>query len=242
MFNKDGFFEEFDSALKKALFYNSPFNKRKAVDSIKNFYAEFDLKIPEYFYIYQDACSAMKNFNEWMINAKEAVTAWDWNFPMTNPNGAWFNFAVKEKFDLAFKRIGPGLFRIKGRSYDAGTAEVEKEILKTMWIEIASFHNLSYYTELLEKESDILSQNDLIDSFLNDLLDVTSQISPYEVFFLGSDFKLVYEVAACNYLVRYHDIKRNSNYVSCINDILTYCGLVMAFDDVCVICKKINYS
>ncbi|WP_196889427.1 hypothetical protein [Aureivirga sp. CE67] len=91
---------------------------------------------------------------------------------------------------------------------------------------------------LLDSEIEELYDTDYIEDYFDSLLEKTSQESSSEVFFIGMDFKLVYELAVFEYLIKYHDIKRNSNYIDCLNEILKHCGLVISFKECFIICKK----
>ncbi|WP_420572445.1 hypothetical protein [Kordia sp.] len=242
MLQKTEFLEIFDETIKLALFDIAEFQKEKAISVMKNFYSEFNLEQPKQFFVYESMKELMQDFDRWKNHVKEGITSWEWNFPMANPFSFWLHIVVKETFHLGYKRKGPGLFTIKEETHDLGTNEVSKKLLHEMWSVLNDYENFEQYEDLLERETDILYEEDKISDFLEGLLDVTSQESTGEVFFLGTDFKLVYEVAACNYLAKYHNVKRNSSYIKNITDMLMYCGVVMAFDEVCIICKKKVYT
>lgn len=244
-FIKEDFIKEFQSVIDIALFDESPFDSNLAIKSINDFYSEFELDKPKHFFTYDNAKVLYENFNEWSGKVNGSVTSWEWNYPMVYPYSFWAHYVIKDSFDLTDKRKGPGLFVRAGEKCSSGENELPKSILRDMWEELADFEGLESYTKLLEKEVDTLCTLDVNEdfyNFLNGLLDVTSQENPFDVFFIGTDFKLVYEVAACNYFIKTHNVKRNDSYINAINNMLRNCGLVLGFDNVCVICKKINYS
>lgn len=241
-YKREDFFKEFQDALDLALFDKAPFDEELAVKSIATFYDEFELKTPSHYFVYEDAKALVANFDKWSDKVNGAVTSWGWSFPLVYPNSFWARFAIENPFNLTDKRKGPGFFIRNGKEFSAGINDLPKDILRSMWETLGNFDRLTEYTDLLEKEVDSIADNEELYDFLNGLLDVTSQENPFDVFFIGTDFKLVYEVAACNYLKNTHDIKRNDSYINSINGMLRYCGLVLGFDNVCVICKKVYYS
>lgn len=240
-FIREDFFKEFQNAIDTALFDETPFGEQAAIKSVATFYDEFELERPKHYFIYEDAKTLYEKFDEWRNKVNGCVTSWEWNFPIIYPYSFWSNHIIKDNFDLTDKRKGPGLFVSNGQKLSSGVNKLPKTILKSMWEELGKFERLSEYTSLLEKEIDSIPDDDKFSGFLSGLLDETSQENPFDVFFIGTDFKLVYEVASCNYLKNTHNIRRNDSYINCINDMLKCCGLVLGFDNVSVICKKINY-
>lgn len=241
MLQKKEFMQAVQQAIDLALFDHRPFDDKKAIAALKHFYAEFELSPPVRFYVYDNITAVIEQFADWSVGISGAPTAWDWNFPMTNPGAFWLYIVVKDRFHLGFQRKGPGLFTIQATAHNAGEQEVPKVLLEQMWTELAMLPGIETYQRLLEADSSLLLEDETVYTFLQHLLDDDSPESPDEVFFLGSDFKLVYEVAACNYLAQHHDIKRNTGYLQCLHDMLAHCGTVLAFNEVAVLCKKVNY-
>ncbi|CAM1361793.1 hypothetical protein TPENAI_20282 [Tenacibaculum litopenaei] len=239
MLRKNDFKEILQEKLNIALFDNSDFNERKALSSVENFYTEFGFNIPPKHFIYENANEVIQKFNHWSSKEFTAVNSWDWQFPMTSP-GFWMLYMIESRFHLAHKRsLGPNKSNLQ--ILFEGTNDVSKELLKEMWTEYKKLLELQPLFNLLDSEIDELYDASHIEDYFDSLLEETSQESSSEVFFIGTDFKLVYEIAVFEYLVKFHDIKRNSNYINCLNSILKHCGLVISFKECYIICKKRNY-
>lgn len=68
--------------------------------------------------------------------------------------------------------------------------------------------------------------------------DEIGMISATELFILGNIDVMIFDVAICNYLIKYHNIMYYEPYIKYVNDMIKYCGLCFMFNDICIICKK----
>ncbi|CAL2101234.1 protein of unknown function [Tenacibaculum sp. 190130A14a] len=238
MLREKDFKEILEKKLHTALFENIDFNEQQAVSSIKNFYRAFGLEVPSKYFIYENVQEVIQEFDVWSSNELSAVNSWNWQFPMTSP-GFSMMYLLKGKFHLAHKNKNPlDPSNLDNQEAFDGSNDVPASLIKEMWSTYIKLTDLHPVFDLLESSLDELYDVELIADYLDSLLDKTSQESSSEVFFIGTDFKLVYEVAVFEYLIKFHDIKRYSSYIDCLNNILKNCGLVISFKDRFVICKR----
>lgn len=217
----------------------STYNFEKACETISQVYSDWEFDVPKRFIEYETTMDAVKDYANWKDEVKSIPTHWLYKFPFTLPSGIWtYIYSDRKNYHLGYRRTKASVTKeinISGGS-QAVTREFIRDIYRLLYKEISK----TEIEELGKKVDEIMEVEDVMDDLEYTLLDrdEIGMVSSNEMFILGNIDVMIFEVAVCNYLIKSHDIMYYEPYIKYINDMIKYCGIYFAFNDICIVCRK----
>ncbi|RAJ81875.1 hypothetical protein CLV59_104100 [Chitinophaga dinghuensis] len=216
------------------------YNFQLAKETMSNVYADCNFEIPATFLEYDSILEATADYHTWKEIVKTVPTNWNFRFPFTNPWGArqYIGFE-RDNFHLARRRdiyLWNATEEVVHGGENAVTGDCIRLIYKTLLDPISK----EEYNNFNKEVRDLYDQNDVMWDLADKLMDEDEQaaVSADELFILGTNRNMIFEVAVCNYLIAEHNIMYYKPYIDNINNMITYGGLCFVFGELCIICKK----
>ncbi len=218
---------------------SSTYSFENSIKTISAIYSDWKFNVPKRFVEYNTTLEAIKDYQNWKDEVKSLPTNWMYKFPFTIPHGIWtYIYSDRLNYHLGYRRTGAS---VKSElNVSEGSVVVTRDFIH----EIYSF----LYKEISKAEIEELGKNVKVIMEVDNVMDELEQkllkedeygiTSGDELFILGNNDVMIFEVAVCNYLIKEHNVKYYDTYVKYINDMIKYCGICFAFDDICIVCKK----